>query len=329
MASGRPRRAAKAGRRSGVGRSRSARKDRLKRLLDLVVLLLNAREPVPFTALAEQFEAYQGKGPSALRTFERDKAGLLALGIPLHYQGPTTEDPEGEGSGYSVESAGLSAAAGALHPGRAGGAGGGSRNHAGAPRVAVRGRGRERAEQGQLRCARGGRGGAGSQARSHGASAGGGAQPGRGRGAGGAGGGGAAAQAGHAGAPSGVERAGGRAGGRSLRAGVPPGRLGAGGLVPSPQASEVVQAGIGCWRRDRSPGRRRRTSSDRRGSICGRSRNGRRGASRCTSQSRWCCGWARRRAGWWRRIWAMRWCTSRWRRGGRRRDREQRARRAG
>ncbi len=101
--SGRPRRPAKAKPEKRGGSVEERKEDRLKRLLDLVVLLLNAREPVPFAALAEQFEAYQGKGPSALRTFERDKAGLLALGIPLHYQGPTTEDPEGEGSGYSID----------------------------------------------------------------------------------------------------------------------------------------------------------------------------------------------------------------------------------
>src|SRR6478752_7565922 len=75
--------------------------DRLKRLLDLVVLLLNATEPVPFEALAEQFDAYQGRKLSAERSFERDKADLVRLGIPIRWVGPSRfEDEEG---GYVID----------------------------------------------------------------------------------------------------------------------------------------------------------------------------------------------------------------------------------
>ena len=76
--------------------------DRLKRLLDLVVLLLNASEPVPFQALAEQFEAYQGRKLSAERTFERDKADLVKLGIPIRWVAPDRYEDE-ETGGYVID----------------------------------------------------------------------------------------------------------------------------------------------------------------------------------------------------------------------------------
>lgn len=59
---------------------------RTKRLLDLVVLLLDARRPISFSELREQFAEYRSAKPEAgQRAFERDKASLLEMGVPLRY----------------------------------------------------------------------------------------------------------------------------------------------------------------------------------------------------------------------------------------------------
>jgi proteasome accessory factor B len=70
--------------------------DRAERLLDLVALLLDAREPVPFAELRELFpEEYGGASQeSAQRKLERDKADLLALGVPIEYVEPRNDDRE-------------------------------------------------------------------------------------------------------------------------------------------------------------------------------------------------------------------------------------------
>jgi proteasome accessory factor B len=59
--------------------------DRTERLLDLVALLLDAREPITWAELRDHFPEDYGKGTdeAAERKFERDKAELLELGIPL------------------------------------------------------------------------------------------------------------------------------------------------------------------------------------------------------------------------------------------------------
>lgn len=61
--------------------------DRTERLLDLVALLLDSQEPVSWAELKEAFpEDYaQGSEEATERKFERDKAELLELGIPLSY----------------------------------------------------------------------------------------------------------------------------------------------------------------------------------------------------------------------------------------------------
>jgi proteasome accessory factor B len=61
--------------------------DRTERLLDLVALLLDAREPISWSELREQFPADYGgiSDDAAERKFERDKAELLELGLPLTY----------------------------------------------------------------------------------------------------------------------------------------------------------------------------------------------------------------------------------------------------
>jgi proteasome accessory factor B len=82
--------------------ARSPRGDRSKRLLDLVMLLLRARSPVTFREIRACFESYQTENVEAgLRAFERDKADLLELGVPVRYVTPDEDDALEEG-GYVV-----------------------------------------------------------------------------------------------------------------------------------------------------------------------------------------------------------------------------------
>ena len=77
---------------------------RTKRLLDLVVLLLDARRPISLAELREQFAEYRSAKPEAgARAFERDKATLLEMGVPIHYV--TLEDVEDAPSegGYIID----------------------------------------------------------------------------------------------------------------------------------------------------------------------------------------------------------------------------------
>ncbi len=100
---GRPRKR-EGGRRARSGASSAApRIDRSKRLLDLVMLLLRARTPVTFRDIREQFDSYQTANIEAgLRAFERDKADLLELGVPIRYITPDEDDSLEEG-GYVVD----------------------------------------------------------------------------------------------------------------------------------------------------------------------------------------------------------------------------------
>lgn len=58
-----------------------------QRLLDLAAFLLRAAEPVSWREIQEQFPEEYGhsSGEAAIRKFERDKAELLELGIPVRY----------------------------------------------------------------------------------------------------------------------------------------------------------------------------------------------------------------------------------------------------
>src|SRR5206468_9128682 len=77
--------------------------DRSKRLLDLVMILLGARTPVTYREIREQFAAYQTLNAEAgLRAFERDKADLLDLGVPIRYVTPD-EDDSLEDGGYVID----------------------------------------------------------------------------------------------------------------------------------------------------------------------------------------------------------------------------------
>ncbi len=61
--------------------------ERTERLLDLVALLLDAKEPLTWREIRRAFPEDYGQGTpeSTERKFERDKAELLELGIPLSY----------------------------------------------------------------------------------------------------------------------------------------------------------------------------------------------------------------------------------------------------
>jgi proteasome accessory factor B len=81
----------------------SSRGDRSKRLLDLVMILLRARTPVTYREIRDQFPAYQTLNVEAgLRAFERDKADLLDLGVPIRYVTPD-EDDSLEDGGYVID----------------------------------------------------------------------------------------------------------------------------------------------------------------------------------------------------------------------------------
>ena len=77
--------------------------ERTERLLDLVALLLDARQPVSWRQIRAAFPDDYGEGLSedaADRKFERDKSELLELGIPLAFTQSTEDD---EQAGYVVE----------------------------------------------------------------------------------------------------------------------------------------------------------------------------------------------------------------------------------
>jgi proteasome accessory factor B len=70
--------------------------DRTERILDLVALLLDANAPVSWAEIREAFpEEYSGSQDAAERKFERDKAELLELGLPITWKAATDEHLEG------------------------------------------------------------------------------------------------------------------------------------------------------------------------------------------------------------------------------------------
>jgi proteasome accessory factor B len=72
-----------------------------ERLLDLIAFLLNRREPVSFEEIQNAFpEDYQeGSEEAIARKFERDKADILALGLPLKLE----VGDEFDSSGYVID----------------------------------------------------------------------------------------------------------------------------------------------------------------------------------------------------------------------------------
>ena len=75
--------------------------NRTERLLDLITYMLNARDPVSWQEIKNHFpEDYaQGVEESNQRKFERDKAELISLGIPIDYHSGAGTKKEG----YSIE----------------------------------------------------------------------------------------------------------------------------------------------------------------------------------------------------------------------------------
>ncbi len=71
-----------------------------ERLLDLAAFLLRAPEPVSWRVIQEQFpDDYGGSEEAAVRKFERDKAELLELGIPVRW----AAGDEDRGGGYLID----------------------------------------------------------------------------------------------------------------------------------------------------------------------------------------------------------------------------------
>jgi proteasome accessory factor B len=67
-----------------------------ERLLDLAAFLLRAAEPVAWREIQEQFPGdYGGSEEAAIRKFERDKADLLELGIPVRWDAQDEDRPAG------------------------------------------------------------------------------------------------------------------------------------------------------------------------------------------------------------------------------------------
>src|SRR5439155_5633186 len=80
--------------------SMSAR--RAERLIDLLLLLLHARLPLPWSEI-RKLPAYSpvGRDPASVqRQFERDKEDLRALGVPIDYVEPMEDEAEG---GYVLD----------------------------------------------------------------------------------------------------------------------------------------------------------------------------------------------------------------------------------
>ncbi len=71
--------------------------ERTERLLDLVALLLDAHEPLPWSAIAASFPVDYAHGAAEAneRKFERDKAELIELGIPIRYVIADEDRPDG------------------------------------------------------------------------------------------------------------------------------------------------------------------------------------------------------------------------------------------
>ena len=70
--------------------------DKTERLLDLVALFLDATHPVTWDEIRDAFpDEYAGSDDATQRKFERDKAELLELGIPLTFVQETDETPAG------------------------------------------------------------------------------------------------------------------------------------------------------------------------------------------------------------------------------------------
>lgn len=86
--------------------------EKTERLLDLVAMLLDATAPVPWANIRAAFpDDYGGTDEASERKFERDKAELLELGIPLLWQAGDAEGAQGyviDRDAYYLPEVGLS-----------------------------------------------------------------------------------------------------------------------------------------------------------------------------------------------------------------------------
>lgn len=75
--------------------------NRTERLLDLITYLLNAKEPVSWQDIKNHFPEDYARGveESNQRKFERDKAELISLGIPIEHE----SGPDSKKEGYFIE----------------------------------------------------------------------------------------------------------------------------------------------------------------------------------------------------------------------------------
>lgn len=80
---------------------------RTERLMNLLALLLNTSRPITLREIRalEEFSAYRSHDPkTGERAFERDKAALVELGVPLRWVAPEADEEEGAG-GYCIDTA--------------------------------------------------------------------------------------------------------------------------------------------------------------------------------------------------------------------------------
>ncbi len=86
--------------------------DRTERLLDLVALFLDAKRPVSLDDIRDSFpDEYAGAPESSQRKWERDKAELVELGLPITFVLETDERPAGyvmDKDAYYLPEVGLS-----------------------------------------------------------------------------------------------------------------------------------------------------------------------------------------------------------------------------
>jgi proteasome accessory factor B len=75
--------------------------DRLERLLNLVAALIDTERPLTAEEIAERVPGYPPMGPSFKRAFERDKATLRGMGVPLDVSVLEPLNPESP-QGYRV-----------------------------------------------------------------------------------------------------------------------------------------------------------------------------------------------------------------------------------
>lgn len=87
--------------------------DRTERLLDLVALFLDAKDPITMEELREAFpEEYGGPRENSQRKWERDKQELLELGVPITFVNAVDDKPAGyvtNKEAYYLPELGLSA----------------------------------------------------------------------------------------------------------------------------------------------------------------------------------------------------------------------------